>query len=91
MVHGQARVSTVINVVDKDPDELVQFDMRSTSPQVAGWNKGAYLFSFTHTPAYNTKGNLSDVSLSLTRRPSVMALASNGPQGGLGEYFLMEY
>ena len=77
--------TTVITVIDKDPDETVQFDMRTSSPEVPGWTNVA-IPGFTHGPVYNTKGNLSSIALSLTRTPSVIAAATNGIQGGLGVF-----
>lgn len=70
-----------LTVVDKDPDETVQFDMRSSSPLLPGWNSVS-LPDFTHPPAYNTRGNLSDVNVSLVKTAAVNAIATNGIQTG---------
>jgi large repetitive protein len=72
--------TTVLTVNDKDPDETVQFDLRTSSPQVAGWNNIA-VPAFTHGTVFNTKGNVSDVAVSLSKRPATMVVGNNGLQG----------
>ncbi len=78
--------TTTITVLDKDPDETVQFDIRSSSPEVAGWNSISASTFTLPAQIFNTKGNPSDITLSLAKTPAVTALTTNGLQTGAGVF-----
>ena len=57
-----------LTVLDKQPNETVQFDFRSTSTPVVNWNNVNVVSpSFSHSTIYDIKGNVSSMALSLIK------------------------
>lgn len=56
--------SLALTVIDKDPEETVQFNFRYTSPVVPMWNSvNVASPTFSHGQVINTKGNVSSIAL----------------------------
>jgi len=78
-----AWTSSIINltVLDKEPNEMVQFDFRSTSTPLPTWNNVNVTGSgITTTPILDVKGNLSSIGISLVQ--GVVSPSTVGPLTG---------
>jgi hypothetical protein len=79
-----AWTTSIVNltVVDKEPNETVQFDFRSTSSPVTGWNNVNVVSpGFSHSVVSDIKGNVSSIALSLVKG-SVSPTTSGWTTGG---------
>ena len=71
----------VITVNDRDPEETVQFNFRSTSTPVAEWNSiNLAPPTFSHGTVLNVKGNVSTIGVNLLS--GTINASVQGPQTG---------
>ncbi|MEO8582923.1 MAG: fibronectin type III domain-containing protein, partial [Flavitalea sp.] len=70
-----------LTVNEKDPDETLQFNFRTQSATVVGWNNVTVVNpGFSHGTIYDTKGNVSSAALSIVS--GVVTSSIQGPQTG---------
>jgi hypothetical protein len=73
--------SLVLTVIDKDPEETVQFNFRLTSAAVPSWNSvNLAPPTFSHGTITDTKTNLSPIAI--THVSGNIAGSTQGPQTG---------